>query len=475
MTARVQGPASELNLKYALTRYVQAIQSRNVKWPIKFNGMLFTANKPPLADTRDWGPSNWWQNTRLPYGPMLGMGDVDTYLPLLEYYLNMLPFALGRTSTYFNHTGIFFTETKTIFGAYAPQDYGCSRTPGYPVWLEQNQYIHLDYGGDGGTPEVALAVLDLYLYTNDEELAERYLPIAFAAADFFMQHYKNRTRDASGQEKVVIWPTQALEMWWCTWDTAHNRPSSDCVIDDAPTIAGMQTLFEKLLALPLSLVPAQKRAQWQAFQPLIPDLPTTNTTSGTEMLAPARVLSSGKHNSETPELYAVHPYRQITAARCWPSCGSAFELATAAFRANPLAYSSNSGWNQGIINAALLSLDQISMQMILARANTGPAKGYRFPGFMPHEQDYEPSADHLANMLTAVQALILQPADDGFEDGSMVLFPSWPCDWDVDAKLWGPHATSVHVVYRNRTLVSLTVEPPFRRSAVRFGFCVTNN
>ena len=61
----------------------------------------------------------------------------------------MLPFAKGRTQTYFNHSGIYFTETKTIFGAYAPQDYGCSASgrQGYPVWLETNNYIHLDYGG----------------------------------------------------------------------------------------------------------------------------------------------------------------------------------------------------------------------------------------------------------------------------------------------------------------------------------------
>jgi hypothetical protein len=29
---------------------------------------------------------------------------------------------------------------------------------------------------------------------------------------------------------------------------------------------------------------------------------------------------------------------------------------------------------------------------VLQRAKTAPAKGYRFQGFAPHEQDYEPSA-----------------------------------------------------------------------------------
>lgn len=46
--------------RYAVTRYVQAVQSRGTPWPIKFNGMAFTAFTDDV-DFRDWGPSNWWQ------------------------------------------------------------------------------------------------------------------------------------------------------------------------------------------------------------------------------------------------------------------------------------------------------------------------------------------------------------------------------------------------------------------------------
>jgi len=61
--------AAALNSAYAVTRYTQAIQSRGTLWPIKFNGMAFIQAVSPgdgAADARDWGPSNWWQNTRLP-------------------------------------------------------------------------------------------------------------------------------------------------------------------------------------------------------------------------------------------------------------------------------------------------------------------------------------------------------------------------------------------------------------------------
>jgi hypothetical protein len=47
--------------KYALTRYVQAVQSRNTIFPIKFNGMAFTAfaGTSGEAEYRGWGFANW--------------------------------------------------------------------------------------------------------------------------------------------------------------------------------------------------------------------------------------------------------------------------------------------------------------------------------------------------------------------------------------------------------------------------------
>lgn len=53
-----------LSQKYALTRYINAIQSRGTIWPIKFNGQAFTSYMDDGAaapDYRNWGPSNWWQ------------------------------------------------------------------------------------------------------------------------------------------------------------------------------------------------------------------------------------------------------------------------------------------------------------------------------------------------------------------------------------------------------------------------------
>jgi hypothetical protein len=93
--------------------------------------------------------------------------------------------------------------------------------------------------------------LDYLLYTNDTQAFAPYLKTAVQAANYFMHHY-SRSPDGS---KVVVYPAQVLETNWCTWDTAAQN-FTDCCADDSPTISGMMTLFEKLLALPPSLTEA---------------------------------------------------------------------------------------------------------------------------------------------------------------------------------------------------------------------------
>ena len=90
---------------------------------------MFTANLPPETNTsgpsyRDWGANSWWQNTRLTYWNMAPAGDFDSFASIFEFYLQTLPFNAARTLAYFGHAGIFYTETKTLFGAFAVGDYG---------------------------------------------------------------------------------------------------------------------------------------------------------------------------------------------------------------------------------------------------------------------------------------------------------------------------------------------------------------
>jgi hypothetical protein len=142
---------------------------------------------------------------------MAPAGDFDTFSTIFEFYLQTVAFNSARTEAYFGHPGIFYTETKTLFGAFAVGDYGVnasSRGPrDLPKYLEANGYIHYDYGGNAGGPEVSLMILDHYLYTQNLTALQRYFPIVSKTLEFFMHHHKNRTADG----ELVIWPTQALE------------------------------------------------------------------------------------------------------------------------------------------------------------------------------------------------------------------------------------------------------------------------
>ena len=128
-------------------------------------------------------------------------------------------------------------------------------------------------------------------------------------------------------------------------------------------------------------------------------------------------------------------------------------------------------WAQGVLNAALLGRAMRAARMVLERSASPPAAGYRFPAFAAHYQDYEPSEDHLANMNSALQLMLLQPADDGLDAGGALLFPAWPCAWDIDFRLAAPRGTVVSGRLVGGRLESLTVEPAERRGAITILAC----
>ena len=178
--------------------------------PIKFNGMAFTAQRPwserthgvneskcnvhalGCVEYRTWGPYDYWQNNRLSYWPMVTAGDFENMRPVFEYFLQMVLFAEARTAAYFQHSGIFFSETKSIFGSFGMDDYGCDHT-GVPKQLSLNTYMRYDYGGNAGGTEVSLMILDSFLWSQNATDLTRYWPIVSKTLDFFQAHYPIRT------------------------------------------------------------------------------------------------------------------------------------------------------------------------------------------------------------------------------------------------------------------------------------------
>jgi len=310
---------------------------------------------------------------------MLPSGDEAQMRVVLDWVSSFIPLATARTALLLpGESGIFFTEVSDIFGLYQGGLYGCtpeSRPPGYPAWLEGagsvGGWTRFDFGGNGHGPQAGLMAIDHYWLTGDLAAAARYVPIATLSLDFYESHYANRTADG----QLIIWPTQVLEMWWCEWGDRFN--ASDCCVNDLPQVAAVAALARGVLQLPESsglLTPAQ-RAKYAAFAAILPPLPQ----NASQYLA-AEVRSAEQHNNEVPELYGAFPFRLLSVGRAAADKSVLLAKAVATWAALPLAQS-NSGWDYGIIDAALLGLGANASAMAWERAAASTPYGYRWPGF----------------------------------------------------------------------------------------------
>ena len=269
---------------------------------------------------------------------MLAAGDYDLLAVVLDWASSFLPLARARTALLLPSVeGAFFTEIVNAFGLYQGKMYGgsdCqSRAAGYPPWLSVGGWVRWDFSGNALGPEAGLMALDLLLHTGNLSQAQKYVPIATNTLDFIATFYKNRSADG----KMLIWPTQVLESWWCDWPGWENCPQNDM-----PTIAAATALAARLLALPPSsglLTPAQ-RARYEALAAILPALPTA--ANGTWLNA--EVLSdNGPGHREVAELFPAHPFRLVTAGRAAVDPALSLAIGRATFNASANAHK-NIGW-----------------------------------------------------------------------------------------------------------------------------------
>jgi len=439
--------AAAAGLAYQLQRWVQACAGRG-KYPIKFNGSLFTVDgmdaywKFPEGqyygpDYRRWGGPYWFQNTRHIYWPMLYSGDFDQMSPLFNMYRKMLPLLKERTHKYFAHEGVFFSETTQIWGLNRDCDFGKDNPDFYPT------SGYMKYYWDSGL-ELSSMLLAYYQYNGNKAFVrETLLPIADEVVKFYDQHYK-RTREG----KLQIAPSQALE----TWHIAENP---------LPIIAGLRTVLTGLLNLPESLTMDQQRRGWKRLLGELSELPMAEE-AGKKWLKPAYEYSKNS-NGENPELYAIFPYSIYGVGK--PDLEVGRE--TYARRLNK----GTGCWRPDGIQAALLGLtdqaktylvNSVTTQNIVPSANEiANRTKSRFPAFWGPNFDYLPDQDHASVILTTLQRMLMQT------DGNAIrLLSAWPADWNADFKLHAPYQTTVEGRVVNGEVMDLKVTPQSRRKDV---------
>lgn len=402
---------------------------------------------------------------------MLTSGDTDEMRTLFESFARTVPVARSRTRAYFGFEGLWWPEYTLVhhgtphLGGIVPlygyrSGKGCTAVlPGQPIWHSEDRWN--GYNRQGSL-DLSLMILDHAAYTG--ELDPELLAIPFGVVQFYWNLWSNTTASGAVGGTMVFHPTQAIETWQCPGWPIN---ASDCPTNDMPTVAGLHAVLEKLARLPPSAATAAQRAAWIEMSSRLPALPTINGAFAPCANCDNGGTGPGSHqmkNGENAELYSVHPYRRATIAR-----GDAAALAKArvAF-AHPSASLDDRGWNQNAMDAALIGNASAAVKLVVARANTPPAAGYRFPAFAPHEQDSAPSADHFAIFSNALQYMLIQQADD--VNDSVLLLPAWPCSWDVNFTVAAPRRTTITGRLAGGKL-TYTVTPSIRQSAVRAAPC----
>ncbi len=421
-----EADASIVSKGYVLQRWINACGGRG-KYPIKFNGSIFTVdarigNEHYDGDYRRWGGMFWWQNTRLPYWSMIAAGDFDLMEPLFGMYKDVLGLCKDKTRIYYKHGGAFFPETMYFWGTNGNCDYGWGHKGPETI----NQYIRREW--QGGI-EIVSMMLDYYAITGDEEFVrETLLPIADATVTFYDEHWE---RDQKG--KIRFEPSQSLETWW------------NCV-NPMPEVAGLRYVIPRLLELSTDLTTRAQRREWKKTLGDLPPIPIREE-GGKSFLLPAQKYSN-KRNQENPELYAIFPYRVYGIGK------DDLDVAVEAY--NRRVHKGTGGWYQTAIQAAYLGLAEDAARFVMQNFST-KHEGSRFPAFWGPNYDWIPDQDHGCVTMTALQRMLIQP-----EGRKILVFPAWPKEWDVEFKLHAPMKTTVEGIYRDGKIERLRVTPRSR-------------
>ena len=282
--------AKTITRGYALERFVQACASRG-GFPLLYNGSIFTMDMPAgtyafcgprggavNADYRDWECLPiMWQNTRLPYWSMIARGDFDLMRPVFQAVFDALEVSKSRSQAWFKHDGAVMTEAMLWKGVSAL----------YPV----PQHLQYHFTSNVEMPSM---MCDYYAHTQDRQfLREILLPCADSFVTFFEKHFPQR----NARGKMVISPAGAVE----TYQPVTNPVTEVC---------GLRYLLGKLSAMDEELIGKDRKEHWRKLLDELPPVPT-RVIKGQTLLAPGEKYS-GRLICETPELYAVYPFRQAT-------------------------------------------------------------------------------------------------------------------------------------------------------------------
>jgi hypothetical protein len=449
--------ATQISQRYALERFCQMAAGRG-EVPPPFNGSIFTMDMPAgthvfidkgtrksevNADNRDWnGLPVFWQNTRHPCWSMLARGDYDALLPVFRFIRGTLEISCDRTRRLFGHDGAYMTEG--IFWK------------GVSVFNELPRHLKYHYLG---TLEMAAMMCEYFDHTQNKQFARDILiPCAAEFIRFWDLHYPER--DALG--KRLIRPAGVAE----TYQPVTNPVSE---------VSALRYILTRLVSYGETVTGKENRQNWSRFLEEMPGVPT-RTVRGMDLLAPGSEYS-GRLICETPELYAVWPFRQadLSNREYLSNARQSFHVRQMSLDGTPDNQSwETGGWQPAPIWAATLGLPREAARLVSINFNdrfanftyenadmAPPVPGHpraRFPAFWETKLDYTPDNDHGGVSANALQNMLLQEGN-----GKVYLLPAWPENWDVSFRLHASGNTTIECEYRRGKVQVLQVTPESRR------------
>jgi hypothetical protein len=439
---------SQVTQMYLLTRYQFAAQQRSI-YPSHFNGGIFTVapefafyatdprGKNWSADYRFYGPSFWWQNTRFMYQLHLAQGNYDLMDSFYDFYFGLMDVFESMAETYYGAEGLYMNETISHFGLPGMKDFG------WGAKKLSNPYIRYIWQG---ALEFGAFALDRYDYTLDREFLQRAIDWCDRALSFY------DTRFEKGEDgKIVIQPTQGVETYW------HG------VVGDMPSIAGLQEITRRLLALPEAETTPEQRARWERIAAAVPELPKRQDEDGLWVPDVAQEYNPVRSNFEAPHLYCVYPFRIYGLER------GEHDIEEARRGWHGMHNKGHTCWYQTGLFAARLGMTEQAKKDVLIRSGNrlrvvGESRNFRFPGFYYSPHDWMPDYDGPGNMSNTLQEMLVQPGPEN----KILLLPAWPGEWNVTFKLYAPGNTTVEGTYEDGQLVNLSVTPAHRKQDLVF-------
>jgi hypothetical protein len=462
---------SSVTRSYVLTKFMFAC-SAGGKIPMYFNGLIFNlmpglnrhlafegycqtfaaqpVGEPTLEinpDEKGWESCiNLWQNVRLLYAPMLARGEFDSVRRLFAYYLSFQDINRVKAKVYYGAEGQYNTEMTNTFGLMPVSVYGSDRSG-----LADGYAVNRWGGAIDISPglELCFMMLDWYAHTDDDAwLVQHILPFT----EDLLRYVETRFRERKNG-KLVLSPLQSVETYFET-------------TNPIPVVAGLHAVVGCVLALPVDKVP--NRTFFERYHDQLPALPMEAGPDGAPVLAPADAYVEKRMNVESPEFYAVYPFRLFTHEKGSQSLieqtWRTVNRKTGCFQPhrfeNPPGKPCYSGWQyHGMVAALLGHADEAAEILVNNCALKNP--GTRFPAMWGPVYDAVPDGDHGGNLTNTLQLMALQSEGDRIH-----LLPAWPESWDVDFKLHANHGTTVACVFRDGVVRRLEVSPPERMADV---------